>query len=155
MANELNIQLDPFTEHGLTLIARVFTKTGSQQGSDVAMTISTTNLGFYTGDFPLGAISDGDYIVKFQTTTDFYGSGILSVKDGAEVALSTFDPTSDTIEGTLTHNAMMKLQTAALTGKVSGSPDGPIVIKGVDGSTTRISATVDEDGNRTAVTLTP
>jgi len=73
----------------------------------------------------------------------------------ASYDVSTFDPTSDTIEGTLTHNAMMKLQTAALTGKVSGSPDGPIVIKGVDGSTTRISATVDEDGNRTAVTLTP
>ena len=89
MANELNIQLDPFKEHGLTLIARVFNKTGSQQGSDVTMTISTTNLGFYTGNFPLGAINDGDYIVKFQTTTDFYGSGILSVKDGAEVVPST------------------------------------------------------------------
>jgi hypothetical protein len=153
MANELNIQLDPFTESGLTLIAKVFNKAGTQQGSDVAMTESST--GFYTGNFALGSISDGDYIVKFQTTTDFYGSGILSVKDGAEVVPSTFDPLSDVIEGTLTHNEMMKLQTAALTGKVSGSPGGPIVIKGVDGSTTRISATVDEDGNRTAVTLTP
>ena len=153
MANELNIQLDPFTESGLTLIAKVFLKVGLQLGSSVAMTESST--GFYTGNFALGSIDDGDYIVKFQTTTDFYGSGILSVKDTAEVVPSTFNPSSDTIEGTLTHNAMMKLQTAALTGKVSGSPDGPIVIKGVDGSTTRISATVDEDGNRTAVTLTP
>jgi hypothetical protein len=154
MANELNIQLDPFTESGLTLIAKVFIKAGLQLGgSDVAMTESSD--GFYTGNFALGSIADGDHIVKFQTTTDFYGSGILSVKDGAEVVPSTFNPSSDTIEGTLTHNAMMKLQTAALTGKVSGSPDGPIVIKGVDGSTTRISATVDEDGNRTAVTLTP
>lgn len=87
MANELNIQLDPFTEQGLTLIAKVFNKTGSQQGSDVAMTESST--GFYTGNFALGSISDGDYIVKFQTATDFYGSGILSVKDNAEVVPST------------------------------------------------------------------
>lgn len=87
MANELNIQLDPFTEQGLTLIAKVFNKAGTQQGSDVAMTESST--GFYTGNFALGSISDGDYIVKFQTTTDFYGSGILSVKDNAEFAPST------------------------------------------------------------------
>ena len=87
MANELNIQLDPFTETGLTLIAKVFNKAGTQQGSDVSMSESST--GFYTGDFALGAIADGDYTVKFQTTTDFYGSGILSVKDNAEFVAST------------------------------------------------------------------
>jgi len=219
MANELNIQLDPFLEAGLTLLAKVFNQAGAQQGSDAAMTESST--GFYTADFSLASIADGAYTVKFQTAAAFYGSGILNVKGNAEVILSTFDPASDAvttdtasrdaskadvsdlattasitalnnistndidlrlnaydaptkaeldsavaplstfdpesdvIENSFTHNDLMKIQTAALAGKVSGSPDGPILIKGVDGTTTRINATVDEDGNRTAVTLTP
>ena len=86
MANELNIQLDPFLETGLTLVAKVFNTTGTQQDSDVSL--SETSTGFYTGDFDLSGLADGDYVVKFQTATEFYGSGELIVKDGAEVEFS-------------------------------------------------------------------
>jgi hypothetical protein len=41
---------------------------------------------------------------------------------------------------------------AACAGKISGSPTGTEVILGLDGSTVRITATVDDDGNRTAIT---
>lgn len=95
MANELNIQLDPFLEAGLTLLAKVFNQAGAQQGSDAAMTESST--GFYTADFSLASIADGAYTVKFQTSAAFYGSGILNVKGNAEVISSTFDPASDAV----------------------------------------------------------
>lgn len=91
-----------------------------------------------------GVLLDGGGITAGQLSSEFSSYGV-----------STFDPDSDVIENSLTHNDLMKIQSAALAGKVSGSPDGPILIKGVDGTTTRINATVDEDGNRTAVTLTP
>ena len=87
MANEINIQLDSFLETGLTIVAKVFNKTGTQQGTDISLTETST--GFYSGDFNLSTLADGDYVVKFQTTTDFYGSGILSVKENAEVVPST------------------------------------------------------------------
>jgi hypothetical protein len=87
MANEINIQLDPFLETGLTLVAKVFNKTGTQQGSDVSLTETST--GFYSGDFAVSGLADGDYIVKFQTSTEFYGSGELKVEEGVEVILPT------------------------------------------------------------------
>ena len=89
MANELNIQLDPFLETGLALTGSVYSKTGTQQGTNVSMSESST--GFYTGDFSVSGLSDGDYGVKFQTATEFYGSGVLKVKDGAE-----FEPSDST-----------------------------------------------------------
>jgi hypothetical protein len=42
---------------------------------------------------------------------------------------------------------------AATCGKVSGAATSTITIKNMDGTTTRIVATVDSDGNRSAVTL--
>lgn len=47
------------------------------------------------------------------------------------------------------------LELAALTGKISGAPGTTVTIKGADNSTTRILATVDADGNRSSMTLTP
>lgn len=87
MANEINIQLDSFLETGLTLVAKVFNKTGTQQGSDVSL--SETSTGFYSGDFTVSSLADGDYVVKFQTTTEHYGSGMLSIKGGVEAIPST------------------------------------------------------------------
>lgn len=47
----------------------------------------------------------------------------------------------------------LKLCLAALTGKLSGAAGTTITIKAADDSKTRITATVDSDGNRSAVTL--
>ena len=46
------------------------------------------------------------------------------------------------------------LALAALAGKISGADGTTVTIKGADNSTTRILATVDSNGNRTAMTLT-
>ncbi len=46
----------------------------------------------------------------------------------------------------------MRLILAAMAGKLSGSPGGPILIRNVTDTKTRINATVDASGNRTAVT---
>jgi hypothetical protein len=43
---------------------------------------------------------------------------------------------------------------AACAGKISGAGTGTVTIKGGDVSVTRIVATTDVDGNRSAVTLT-
>lgn len=59
----------------------------------------------------------------------------------------------EVVEGTYTMRQMLKVMAAALVGKVSGGGTTTIVFKGVDGSTSRVTATVDANGNRSSVTL--
>lgn len=65
---------------------------------------------------------------------------------------SASNPWTELIEGGMTAAQLLKLMAAAMAGKVAGAPGGPIEITGVDGSTIRITAVVDSDGNRTSVT---
>ncbi len=87
MANELNIQLDPFSDSGLTLIAKGFNPDGTQIGSNITMT-EVGSRAYYTASFSLTSVSDGAYLISFETATDFYGQGVLYVKDGNELDLS-------------------------------------------------------------------
>ena len=92
MSNELNIALDPYTESGLTLIAKVINTQGVQQGSDVSMTEGTEDA-FYTGDFDITTLSDNEYAVRFETNTPdkLYGNGKLYVRGGIEVRIDKAD----------------------------------------------------------------
>ena len=55
------------------------------------------------------------------------------------------------VESGVTPQQSMRIMLAALAGKLSGSPSGPIVIRNVGDTKNRITATVDSNGNRTAV----
>lgn len=57
------------------------------------------------------------------------------------------------IEGGVTAEEMMRIIISGLAGLVSGAGTGTELFKSMDGTKTRIESTVDEDGNRTAVTL--
>lgn len=87
MANELNIQLDPFSDSGLTLIAKGFNSDGTQLGSNITMT-EVGSRAYYTASFSLVSVADGAYLISFETATDFYGQGVLYVKNGDELDLS-------------------------------------------------------------------
>ena len=90
MANELNIQLDPFNETGLVLLAKVFDKDGTQQGTSVTLTENAPAL--YSGDLSLASISDDAYLVRFETNLpdELYGTGVLYVRNNAEVSQENF-----------------------------------------------------------------
>lgn len=59
----------------------------------------------------------------------------------------------DIVEGGQTLRQMVRVMFSALAGKVSGGGTADIIFKGVDGTTARITATVDANGNRTAVVV--
>lgn len=65
---------------------------------------------------------------------------------------SAANPWTEVIDGTYTASDLLKLMAASAAGELAGSPGGPILIKSVNGSTVRITATVDANGNRTSVT---
>ncbi len=90
MANEINIQLDPFNETGLILLGKVFNKNGTQQGTSVSLTENAPAL--YSGDFSLASVIDDAYLVRFETNLPdkLYGTGVLYVRNNAEVSQENF-----------------------------------------------------------------
>ncbi len=77
---------------------------------------------------------------------------IITDKTGYSLAASGLD--AIVAESGINLRQAISLILAAEAGKVSGAGTGTITIKGADTSTTRILATVDTDGNRSAMTLT-
>ena len=65
---------------------------------------------------------------------------------------SAANPWTEVIDGTYTASDLLKLISASVAGELAGSPGGPILVKSVNGTTVRITATVDANGNRTGVT---
>jgi hypothetical protein len=63
------------------------------------------------------------------------------------------NPWTEVIEGSYTAAELLRVMAAALAGELSGAGTTTITIKGVDGTTDRITATVTSAGNRSAVTL--
>lgn len=78
----------------------------------------------------------------------------LTDKAGFELSAAGVDAVLDeVVEGTLTLRQIMRINLAALAGKSAGGGTATLLFKGADGTTTRITATVDANGNRTAMTV--
>jgi hypothetical protein len=77
---------------------------------------------------------------------------IADLPTAAENAAAMLD-LADGIETGLTPRQAMRLFAAALGGVLSGAGTTTITIKGAGVGTTRVTATVDTDGNRSALTL--
>ena len=59
----------------------------------------------------------------------------------------------EVVEGSYTLRHLVRLMAAALLGELSGAATTTITIRDASDTKTRITATVDEDGNRSALTL--
>lgn len=73
-------------ETGLTLIGKVYNSAGVQQGGDVTMTESATNV--YTGTYSEAGLAAGTYeefAVLFSASSVVKGEGLLKVENGVEV----------------------------------------------------------------------
>jgi hypothetical protein len=93
-----------------------------------------------------------------NTIQSTLGSGVVvsTVNDKTGYALSStgIDAIYDeAVEGTLTSRQLSKILLAVLAGKSSGSGTTTILFKGLNGTTTRVTATVDGHGNRTGVSV--
>lgn len=82
------------------------------------------------------------------------GTRALTDKAGFSLSVAGVDAIiDDVIEGTLTLRQAVRIYLAALAGKSAGGGTATITFRDKADSKNRISATVDADGNRTAVTL--
>lgn len=104
--------------------------------ADLAITASTGKVTIGTNDDKTGYSISGTK-TTLDALNDITAATVLAAGD---------------IDGFTLENAM-KLSVAALAGKLSGAATTTVTIRAADDSKDRITATVDADGNRTAVTL--
>ena len=78
------------------------------------------------------------------------GSGLSA---GQDTKLNRIHELLDVIEGTLDHQEVMRILLSAMAGKVAGAAGTNITFRDLADTKNRIDATVDQDGNRTSVTV--
>lgn len=102
----------------------------------------------------LKAVAGGSGVdIRGSITGDLNGDvTALSSTTKNAIADSLLDR-ADAIEVGITPRLGLRYSAAAAAGKLSGAATATAVIKGANTNTTRITATVDADGNRTAITL--
>lgn len=123
---------------------------------DVTMSEVGASSGHYVGHFDAGAnIAAGIYPYTF-----YIRQGASPADSDRPIAkgIEYWDGTSEVtnimtaiVEGAITVEEALRLMLATLTGKSSGGGSATIVFRDTEDTKDRISATVDANGNRTAV----
>lgn len=92
---------------------------------------------------------DNATIAAIQADTDDLQSRLPSANQNADALLDR----AAGVETSFTPRQALRLMLAALAGKLSGAATTTVTIRNVGDTKDRITATVDADGNRTALTL--
>ena len=136
-------------------------------GGTVATATNLTNLPSIPADWLTAAGVKADAVTKIQNglatptnitaaagitlADDAITSAKLAASAGTELADAVLD---EVVIGTYTLRQLIKVLAAGVAGKVTGGGTTTITFRGVDDTSNVIVATVDENGNRSAVTLT-
>jgi hypothetical protein len=133
-----------YDANGLPIVTYDYTQTADIAVIDGNVDLTLVNLGGM--DLKLDDI-------LLDTGTD---GVVVAAGSKAGYALSTAGVDAildDPVEGAYTLRQVLRLMAAALAGKASGGNTTTITFRDLNDGTDRIVATVDSDGNRTAVTL--
>ena len=110
-----------------------------------------------------GAILGGNLDAKVSTRSTYAGGVVAGVtapvtvgtnNDKAGYALASSGLDAIQVEGGVNARQALSPILAACAGVIAGAGTGVVVIKGGNSSVTRITATTDNSGNRSSVTLT-
>lgn len=131
----------PFDPNSVDKSGFALSSAGNNAVRDVILTDATA--------FP------GANVAAIKAKTDNLPASPAAVSDiptAAANATALLD-TANGVETSVTPRQSLKLMLAALVGKVTGMDTGSPVFRNVGDTKNRISATVDANGNRTAVTI--
>lgn len=120
-------------------IAAIFARLGAPAGASHAADIAAVNA--KTTNLPGSPAAVGSAMTLTSGERDSIAAALLDLANGIETGL--------------TLRQSQRLISAILAGVLSGAATTTITIKGAGVATTRVVATVDSDGNRSALTLTP
>ncbi len=96
-----------------------------------------------------------DAITAGKIAADAIGASELAADAATEIAAAVFARAFSAAYGSYTFDEMVKLMAAVLIGKASGLAGTTATFRNLADSADVVVATVDADGNRTAVTKTP
>ena len=125
-----------------------------QMTPDSQFTVELTESNNNLHDVAAGALVQNQ--VQVITTN---AAGLITVISGSgldagqDTKLTRIHALLDVIEGTLDHQEVMRLLLAAAAGKLSGAEGTNVLIRDQADAKDRIDATVDEFGNRSAVSV--
>lgn len=149
-----NLTNEPETGDAANITAHMSQDSGSvTQSNDVNPTeLDATNMkGLYTFDLTQ-AESNGDEVilsaVSATNDVDIEPVVIHTQMSTEQLADVIHD---EVVEGTITYRQVQRLMLAILTGKSSGGGSATLTFRDIGDAKDRITATVDKDGNRTAV----
>ena len=117
-------------------------------------TVTQRDTGVYlikwTGLSPALSPSDNDNGVSVEVNGTISGTAWTSYHIPVKIVRRTL--ADGDIDGYTLEQAM-KICLSALAGKISGAGTGTVTIRSADDTVNRIVASVDDDGNRTSITL--
>lgn len=130
----------------------------------MALLDSSNTAGFYSEQITLSAANGFEkgkcYAIYIQATVNsIVGATHRTFQIQAEVAVASYNTgltplqAGTVVEGTTTVVQSLRLNNAAQGAKLSGAATTNVIVRDLADSKNRIDATVDADGNRTAVTL--
>ncbi len=99
----------------------------------------------------LNDLSAAQVNAEVDTALTDYDAPTKAELDAAVAPLSTFDPSTDTLEGSETYDETFRIARAALAGKSSVAGD-TVAFRDAADTKDRITATTDSDGQRTSAT---
>lgn len=127
----------------------------AQTARDIGASVNQTGDSYARLGAPAGASHAADVAsVKADTGTTI-PAALTTIDDyvDTEIAAMPASVWAYTVEGAYTAVQYLRLAIAALAGKLSGAATTTVTIRNTGDSKDRITATVDADGNRSAVTL--
>lgn len=120
-------------------------------GTDLASILTDTST---TLQAELDGIQADTEDIQSRLPAALVGGRIDATVDGTGMESGAVDAILDeVVEGSYTMRQFLRLFASALGAKVSGAATTTIVFRDTGDTKDRITATVDEDGNRTAITL--
>jgi len=125
------------------MVVSIRSGTGEDQACRIVGYDGTTKVATIARDWNVVPDTTSAYVILATSVLDL-------ARYAGIIASSVWGAVS---EGSYTYADLLKIISAALAGKLSGAPSGPIVIRDVNDGKNRITATVDANGNRTGVTL--
>lgn len=150
---------------GLTVTVDIYDPSGTKIVDNASAT--EVGGGLYSYTLSSGSVDEnGEFVAVFKTaTTSVDAQHIPALWVIGRAGIENLDATvasvkakTDLIPGTIdgkTFAEIVMLVAAVLLGKASGLETTSAQYRAINDSKTRVTATVDGDGNRTAVTLDP
>ena len=154
VGDSIKVLVNVIDSTGAHVAATITTSTTRLNGFSTVPTVNTISTGIYEIVFAsvTPAPAEGDRLIC-KVNGDISGTAWSEYAIPVKIIGKSSDVVAAGDVDGYTLEQAMKISLAALAGKISGAGTGTVTIRSADDTVNRIVASVDDDGNRTSITL--